>query len=304
MKIINSIFIASSILLSQASFADNDKHEAGEKLFKANCAACHGVAVGGMDMTKRIAPPIAAVRLHYIGTYPDEASFVGAVTSWVEKQDESKSLMLGAIQKFKIMPPLMIAKEDSEKIAAYIYSGDIEKPEGFEQHVEEQHGKMGMGMMHKKGMHAMKGMGHEKGMGMHGQGKGMGMNKMRQAMMERMHSGKRGSMGANMMQKLNLTPQQQQQMQVLIKEKESKIRPVKMEIRRINQTIHQLDTSSPDYKNRIFSLASEKSKKVLRMVIEKGEMRMKIEAVLNPDQRAKFKKIRQKRMNKRQGKMQ
>lgn len=312
MIIIKPLFITASLLLSQASFASDDKHDAGEKLFKANCAVCHGVA-GGMDMSKRIAPPIAAVRLHYIDSYPDEASFVQAVTSWVAKQDESKSLMRGAIQKFKIMPPLVVAKEDAEKIAAYIYSGDIEKPVGFEQHVAEEHGKMGMGKgLHGqgKGMHQMQGKGKQgQGMGMHQmQGKGMqgqhqGMNKMRQAMqgrgmMGKMRRGGKRGMSAKMMQQLNLSPQQQQQMQAFIQEKESRIRPLKMELRQISQTIRQLDTTSPNYKSQIFSLADEKAKRVQRLVIEKGEMRMKIESVLNPEQRAKFKQLRQQRRQK------
>ena len=111
MKTLKPLVIAASILLSQASFA-SEGHEEGEKLFKANCAVCHG-STGGMDMSKRLAPPIAAVRMHYISTYQDEASFVNAVSSWVEKQDPNKSLMRGAIQKFNIMPPLDVSKEDA-----------------------------------------------------------------------------------------------------------------------------------------------------------------------------------------------
>ncbi len=151
MKNIQTLLITSAILLSQASFADEDKHEAGEKLYQTNCAVCHG-STGGMDVAKRIAPPIAAVRMHYIDTYADEDSFVKAVSGWVEKQDESKGMMRGAIRKFKIMPPMSIPKEDAEKIAAYIYAGNIEKPEGFEKHVEEEHEKEGKGHGKGKGM--------------------------------------------------------------------------------------------------------------------------------------------------------
>ena len=220
MKNVKTLLITATLLLSHSTFASDDKHEAGEKLYKTNCAVCHG-STGGMDLNKRIAPPIAAVRLHYIDTYPDEASFVQAVSNWVEKQDESKALMRGAIQKFKIMPPLVVAKADAEKIAAYIYSGDIEKPEGFEQHVEEEHGKMGMG----KGMH-----GQGKGKGMHGQGKGQGKGKGKHQMQGHdmgmhqmqgkgmMDKGKR--MGEKMMLQLNLSPQQQQ-LQALKQEKKA-----------------------------------------------------------------------------------
>lgn len=299
-------FLAGTIV-SQTVFSSDDKHEAGEKLFKDNCAVCHGVAAGGMDMTKRIAPPIAAVRLHYIDTYPDETSFVKAVSSWVQKQENSRSLMPGAIQKFKIMPPLAIVEEDAKKIAAYIYAGDIEKPEGFEKHVEKMHGKMGMGMGKVQG----KGM-HEQGKGMHQMMQSHGMpgtkqkmEKMKRSMQGKgfggkMHRGKGDSVSTKMMQHLNLSPQQQQQMQALIQQKKRRIRPIKKEVRQINQAIHQLDTTSPDYKAKIFSLADDKAKRVHRMVIEKGEIRMKIEAILNAEQRVKFKQLRQQRRENRQ----
>jgi len=63
-----------------------------------------------------VAPPIVAVRMHYIGPYPDKAAFVTAVANWVEKQDASKTLMPGAIRRFNIMPPVAVSREDAEKI--------------------------------------------------------------------------------------------------------------------------------------------------------------------------------------------
>ena len=126
-------------LSPQAVLAD-DEVKQGEHLYKTYCSSCHGLT-GGMDMNQRIAPPIAAVRFHYISTHPDKASFVAAVTNWLEKQDENKSLMRGAIRRFNLMPPVPVAKEDAQKIASYIYAGNIEKPAGFDEHVEEMHGK-------------------------------------------------------------------------------------------------------------------------------------------------------------------
>ena len=329
MKIVQTFMVLASIALSQAAIASDAKYEEGEKLYKTNCSACHG-ATGGMDMTKRIAPPIAAVRMHYIDSHPDEKSFVQAVTSWVEKQDEAKSLMRGAIQKFKIMPQLSVKKEDAEKIATYIYAGDIEKPEGFEQHVKEEHGKMGMGKDmqdghgkgHGKGMHHGKGEGKHK---MQGSGtdnhneqdmKGMaGMHKMMQGqemdhqkdmavMHEKMQSGmhkmrmkhgKRGGMSNKMMRKLNLSEQQKKQVKALIAENKKRLKPVKREMKEINKTLRKLDTQSPEYKAQVFSLADAKAKRVHQMIVEKGETRMKIEAIFTAEQRAKFNKMRQKR---------
>ncbi len=140
MKLPQSALLLASILVSQTTLAsDSNKENEGAALYKANCSSCHGTA-GGMDMHKRVAPPIVAVRMHYIGSYPEKNAFVLAVTQWVEKQDASQSLMRGAIRRFNIMPPISIAKEDAEKIAAYIFDGDIEKPEGFDQHFNERHG--------------------------------------------------------------------------------------------------------------------------------------------------------------------
>lgn len=146
MKLFKPLLITTTLIFAQNAFSSQDNIEEGEKLFKATCNACHGVAVGGMDMNKRIAPPIAGVRKHYLDAHPDKESFVKAITSWLEKQTPEKSLMPGAIRKFKIMPPLSVPKEDAEKIAAYLYSGNIEVPEGFEKHEQEMHGKGKKGM--------------------------------------------------------------------------------------------------------------------------------------------------------------
>lgn len=139
MKNSQSFLLLACIFLSPGAFASDNKND-GEQLYKTHCSSCHGVA-GGMDMSKRIAPPIAAVRMHYIGPYPDQAAFVSAIVNWIEKQDARKSLMPGAIRRFNIMPPVQVTREDAEKIAAYIYAGNIEKPAGFDEHVEERHGK-------------------------------------------------------------------------------------------------------------------------------------------------------------------
>ena len=141
MRIIQFFLALTFIFLSNLAQASNDIEQGGQ-LYKTYCSACHG-ATGGMDMNKRVAPPIIAVRMHYMGPYPDKAAFVTAVTNWVEKQDASKTLMPGAIRKFKIMPPVPVAREDAQKIAAYIYEGDVDKPAGFDKHFEEMHGKQG-----------------------------------------------------------------------------------------------------------------------------------------------------------------
>lgn len=140
MKIIQSSLLLVFVLLSHASLAsDGDTEKEGKALYITHCSSCHG-NTGGMDMNKRVAPPIIAVRMHYIGSYPDKDAFVMAIAQWVEQQDASQSLMRGAIRRFNIMPPISISKSDAEKIAAYIFEGDVEKPDGFDKHFNERHG--------------------------------------------------------------------------------------------------------------------------------------------------------------------
>jgi len=151
MRIILVIFTA--IVLSNTVQAEPLAE--GEKLYKTFCVACHGVQ-NGMDMSKRLAPPGVAVRMHYKTVHKDEASFVKAVTEWLDAPDESKTLMRGAIRRFNIMPKIPLSKEDAIKVATYLYRGELESPEGFDDHIKEMYGKQGMGKGRGKGRNRTK----------------------------------------------------------------------------------------------------------------------------------------------------
>ena len=158
MKNMKSVLIITCVLASPLTLA-SDSVDAGRQLYEQNCAVCHGVT-GGMDMSKRLAPPIMGVKMHYTKKHPDKESFVAAVVSWLEKPEADKSLMKGAIRKFNLMPTITVSAGDAEKIATYMFEGTLEKPEGFDEHVKKKHGGKGM-----KGHHHGKGKGKGKGMG-------------------------------------------------------------------------------------------------------------------------------------------
>ncbi|MCW8899938.1 MAG: cytochrome c [Gammaproteobacteria bacterium] len=139
MKIISFISLLSFILLSTTAAANNE-HKEGIKLYVKHCISCHGTE-GGMDMSKRVAPPAFAVKMHYIGTYADKDSFVMAIADWLENRDADNSMMPGAVLRFGVMPAVKVTRDEVEKIAAYIFEGDLESPEGFQQHYEDMHGK-------------------------------------------------------------------------------------------------------------------------------------------------------------------
>lgn len=139
MKIISFFAVLGFIFLSQTILA-NDNHKEGKQLYKKHCISCHGTA-GGMDMSKRVAPPIFAVKMHYIGTYSDKDSFVMAIADWLQNRDADNSMMRGAIRRFGVMPAVKVTRDEAEKIASYIFEGNLESPEGFQQHYEQRHGK-------------------------------------------------------------------------------------------------------------------------------------------------------------------
>ncbi|ORU91591.1 MAG: hypothetical protein A6F70_00505 [Cycloclasticus sp. symbiont of Bathymodiolus heckerae] len=145
MRSLKSILFIAGFLASSLVFA-NDKVEAGRQLFEQNCAVCHG-GTGGMNMSKRLAPPMMGVRMHYIKKYPDKESFVGAIVSWVEKPEKDKSLIKMAVRKFGLMPLIPVTQDDVENIAEYIFEGKLDRPEGFDEHVKKMHGGKG----HKHG---------------------------------------------------------------------------------------------------------------------------------------------------------
>ncbi len=303
MKLTKTLSAIALALLSYNAFASDDEHEEGEKLYKAQCASCHG-ATGGMDINKRIAPPIAGVRMHYISAHPEEDAFVAAISGWLANQDETKSLMPEAIKQFKIMPPLEIALEDSEKIAAYIYAGKIEIQEGFEKHVEQMHGKKGMGQgMHGKGMHGkgMQDKGKEmRGKGMHGMRPGM-HGKAMPGMMPRMGAMPQGpgmspaQMSARVMQQFDLSADQMAKMQALIRDKSATMQTLNQKEKQLKSRFDALDTNRSSYKADIFSLAEEQAKLARRMTIEKGEMRYNLDSLLSPEQRQRFSQMRAKK---------
>jgi hypothetical protein len=116
----------------------------GYTLLKNNCYVCHSVTTKSHD--EIIAPPMIAVKRRYQNQYATKEGFVEAVVNWAKNPTEEKSLMRGAVQRFKVMPKQAFKEDDLKKIAAYIYDTEIEQPAWFEAHFKEQHGSRGKGM--------------------------------------------------------------------------------------------------------------------------------------------------------------
>lgn len=131
MKVIAS-YILTTLLLSSHALADE-----GADLYSQNCMSCHG---GGQEMGKRIAPPIVAVKNHYLEVHAEKEAFINAIVQWVQNPSKEKSLMPGAVKKFNLMPALPYSKEDIAAIAEFIYKESMEKPGWYDEHYEAEHG--------------------------------------------------------------------------------------------------------------------------------------------------------------------
>lgn len=137
--------------IEEVSTFINIKEEEGYALMKANCYVCHNPNSASHDDV--IAPPFKAVKMHYTRQFDSKEEFVNAVVNWVLEPSEDKALMYGAVNRFKVMPKLILDKNDLEKIASYLYDNDVDEPEWMGEHMKEEKGKgHGQGKGKGKGM--------------------------------------------------------------------------------------------------------------------------------------------------------
>lgn len=257
LKLILFVFAITSSL---QSFATSDsKNSSAEKLFAKHCSACHGQSKDAADnYTRRIAPPISGVIMHYKSVHKEKEDFIDAVVEWVDNPDADRTLMPGAIRHFKLMPKMDIPEEEVEQIAAYLFDDNIPIPEAYRKHYEKNHGANGASKSKINPLFAD-----------------------RQFL--RLFT-RQFRISPDQIESLKLSDEQIKQIRELIVEKEAMMQPLREEVLEFNQQLITMDTRNPDYKSEIFSLADINAKRVEEMVIKSGEMRFKIESVLSNEQ--------------------
>jgi len=168
MRYILTLFISVLILSCNNSknkdlsaFEKNMKanNHPGKKLMETNCYVCHSPTA---SHDNRIGPPMVAIKKHYIDNETTKEQFIADMKAWIKNPNEADAKMRGAVRRFGVMPMQAFPEETIEKIADYMYDFEIDQPEWFEDHFNEEkekHNGNGQG----------KGMGNGKGMG---QGKG------------------------------------------------------------------------------------------------------------------------------------
>jgi cytochrome c553 len=137
-----SVFIGIISSCNQNSASDTTtgnkaEMEQGYALINTYCVSCHTPA-GNAD--NRIAPPFIAIKKHYINNKTSYQEFETAIAAYINNPTKENSKMPGAVKRFGVMPKLELKAEDVSKIATYIYYTELESPEWFKKHYEQEHG--------------------------------------------------------------------------------------------------------------------------------------------------------------------
>ncbi|SDS40327.1 Cytochrome c-550 domain-containing protein [Polaribacter sp. KT25b] len=109
----------------------------GKKLMQTNCYVCHSVTA---TEENRIAPPMIAIKKRYLMGNTTKQEFINSLQNFIKNPTEENAKMYGAVKRFGLMPKQAFPKETIKQIADYMFDYDIEKPEWFEDHYNEEHG--------------------------------------------------------------------------------------------------------------------------------------------------------------------
>ena len=120
----------------------------GKKLMESKCYVCHNPTTAHEE---RIAPPMIAIKKHYISENTTKEEFIKSMQNWIKNPTKEDAKMYGAVRKFGVMPKQHFSEEDIKEISEYMYDNEIDKPEWFESHYNEERGK-GKGNGQGKGM--------------------------------------------------------------------------------------------------------------------------------------------------------
>jgi hypothetical protein len=120
----------------------------GKKLIESNCYLCHSPTA---SEDNRIAPPMIAIKKRYLMRNNSKEVFINSIQNFIKNPTVENTIMHGAVKRFGVMPKQSFPEETIKQISDYIFDNDIEKPEWFEDHYNQQHGK-GNGKGNRNGM--------------------------------------------------------------------------------------------------------------------------------------------------------
>ncbi|MGG8498124.1 c-type heme family protein [Tenacibaculum sp. TC6] len=110
----------------------------GKKLLETKCFVCHSPKTAHDE---RIAPPMVAIKAHYIDENTSETTFTKEFLNFVQNPTKENAKMYGAVKRFGVMPYQKFEEKDLKKIANYLFNYEIEEPEWFKEHWKSEQGK-------------------------------------------------------------------------------------------------------------------------------------------------------------------
>lgn len=110
----------------------------GKKILEKECYICHNPKV---SKESRIAPPMVAIKQHYIHENTTKDEFTEALIAWVN-DPEQETKMPGAQRKFGKMPYIPYPDDALAQIAEYIYEYEMAPPEWY--YANQDGGKKGV----------------------------------------------------------------------------------------------------------------------------------------------------------------
>jgi len=125
-----------------------DLSQPGKDLLEKECYICHNPNSAQNEM---IAPPMIAIKKHYLNEATSREQFVKEIMKWVKNPSKENSKMPGALRKFGIMPYQSFPEETIIQISEYLYDNDIDEPDWFQSQMGKGQGK-GKGSRNEKGM--------------------------------------------------------------------------------------------------------------------------------------------------------
>ena len=109
----------------------------GKSLMQTNCYVCHSPTAAESN---RIAPPMIAIKKHYINKNTTKAAFIKSMQSWIKNPTKENAKMYGAVRRFGLMQKQAFPEEAIKLISDYMFDNEIEKPEWFDDHYNRRRG--------------------------------------------------------------------------------------------------------------------------------------------------------------------
>ena len=106
-----------------------DQSLLGKGLLEKECYTCHNPKNPRHEL---IAPPMIAIKKHYLKATTSRDQFVKEIMDWVKSPNKENSKMPGAMNNIRIMPYQTLPDETMSQRAEELYENEIEKPVWFQ----------------------------------------------------------------------------------------------------------------------------------------------------------------------------